>query len=167
MRLNLTYYFLLLTFSINAQSIKLNFEPKGQIVEFHFNNLTIYTDTTSLFAIYDQKGTMKDYDLRVGNFVREQIIETNSDTVRFSGHFIPFNDGIDNKEWYVEWVILHLMKANRLKIFDKHGELVETILTKEKGTKKKGLVRRYFINEKTKEKLFSEVLYIKIVTPRF
>ena len=167
-KLNLTYCFLLLTFSINAQPIKLNFEPKGQIVEFYFDSLTIYTDTSSLFAIYDQNN-MKDYDLRVKNFVRKQIATTNFDTVKFFGNFIPFNDSIDNQSqnWYVQWAILHLMKANRLRILDKHGNLVEIILTKKVGTKRKGIVRRAFINKKTKEELFSQGLFVRTVNPRF
>ena len=127
----------------NAQTIKLDFEPKGQIIKFYFNSLTIYTDTTSLFFVYKENGTLKDYDLRVKNLVKQQFLNNNTDTAFFSGDFIPFNDSIDNKyqkDWYVEWAILHLTMANRLKIYDKHGQLVEKIVTKKIGTKKKGHV---------------------------
>jgi hypothetical protein len=154
----------------NAQTIKLGFEPKGQIIKFHFDSLNIYTDTTSLFFVYKENGTLKDYDLRVKNLVKKQFLNNNNDTVLFSGDFIPFNDSIDNKyqkDWYVEWAILHLTRANRLRIYDKHGQLVEAIVTKKIGTKKKGYVRRAFINKKTQEELFSELLYMRIITPSF
>jgi hypothetical protein len=155
---------------VNAQTIKLTFEPKGKIVKFYFDSLTIYTDTTSLFQIYNEKGTLKDYDLRVKNLVIKQFTINNADTVFFSSHFIPFNDSIDNKyqkDWYVEWAILHLTRANRLKIYDRHGQLVENILTKKIGTKKKGYVRRAYINKETKEELFKELLYMRKVNPSF
>ncbi len=49
----------------NAQTIKLDFEPKGQIIKLYFDSLTIYTDTTSLFFVYRENGNLLDYDLRV------------------------------------------------------------------------------------------------------
>ena len=102
--------------------------------------------------------------------VKNQFRNNNTDTAFFSGDFIPFNDSIDNKyqnDWYAEWAILNLTRANRLKIYDKHGQLVETIVTKKIGTKKKGYVRRAFINKNTKEELFSELLYMQTITPAF
>ncbi len=102
--------------------------------------------------------------------VNKQFRDNNLDTAFFSGNFIPFNDSIDNKyqkDWYVEWAILHLARANKLKIYDKHGHLVEKIITKKIGTKKKGYVRRAFINKNTKEELFSDLLYIRTGTPSF
>ena len=166
----LTILFTIWTSISNAQTIKLDFEPKGQIIKFHFDSLTIYTDTTSLFFVYKENGTMKDYDLRVKNLVKKQFSNNNTDTAFFSGDFIPFNDSIDNKnqkDWSVEWAILNLTRANRLKIYDKHGQLVETIVPKKIGTKKKGYVRRAFINKNTKEELFSELLYMRTITPSF
>ena len=88
----------------------------------------------------------------------------------FSGNFIPFTDSIDNKcqkDWCVEWAILKLAKANKLKIYDKHRQLVEKIITKKIGTKKKSYIRSAFINKNTKEELFSDLLYMRTVTPSF
>ena len=167
-----TYLILLLAFSTNAQTIKLDFEPQGKIIKFQFDSLTIYTDTTSLFYVYTHYGTigLEAYNLRVKNLIARQFKENKTDTAFFSGDFIPFNDSIDNKyqkDWYVEWAILHLTREKKLKIFDKHGHLVKTIVTKKIGTKKKGYVRRAFINKDKKEELFSELLYMRIINPSF
>jgi hypothetical protein len=88
-----------------------------------------------LFFVYKENGNLKDYDLRVKNLLNKQFRDNNLNTAFFSGNFIPFNDSIDNKyqkDWYVEWAILHLVRANKLKIYDKHGQLVEKIITKKK-----------------------------------
>lgn len=161
---------MLLTFSINAQTIKLDYEPRGQIVKFYFDSLTIYTDTTSLFAVYANEGDLKDYDLRVKNFVLRHIKEASSDTVIFSGSFIPFNDSIVKKhqeDWYVEWALLHLTKEKKIKIYDKHGQLVKTIVTKRNGKKKNNYVKRSYINKATNEELLRETLFIRIIDPAF
>lgn len=161
---------MLLNFLVSAQSTTLDFEPHGQIVKFHFDSLTIYSDTTSLFSVYDKEGVLKDYDLKVKNFVRKQVAQTSSDTIIFTGKFIPFNDGIAEvylKEWDVEWAILHLTKEKKLKIYDKHGKLVKIIITKKIGKKKKNYVERSYINKTTNEELFNEVLFIRIIEPSF
>lgn len=163
-----TYLVLLLSFVTKAQTIKLDYEPKGQIIKFYFDSLTIYTDTTSLFSIFADEGNLKDYDLRVKNFVLKQIKESKNDTVTFSGNYIPFNDGIENKEeWYVDWVILHLTKEKKVKIYDKHGQLVKILVTKKVGKKKKNYVARLYINKATNEELFRETLFRQIVDPLF
>jgi hypothetical protein len=161
---------LLLNFLTDAQTIKLNFEPQGKIVKFYFDSLTIYTDTTSLFSVYTNEGTLKDYDLRVKKLVNSKFSKSPADTVIFSGNFIPFNDSIENKyqtDWYVEWAILHLTKVKKLKIYDKHGHLVTTIVTKKVGKKKENFVKRSYINKETNEELLSETLFIRTITPRF
>ena len=170
MRIYVTYYFLLLTFTINAQTIKLAYEPRGQIVKFYFDSLTIYTDTTSLFAVYTNDGDLKDYNLRVKNFVLRQMKEANNDTVTFSGNFIPFNDSIVKKyqeDWYVEWAILNLTKNKKLKIYDKHEQIVKRIVKKKIGRKKNNYVKRSYINKATNEELLKETLYIRIFDPAF
>jgi hypothetical protein len=60
----------------NAQTIKLDFEPKGEIIKFYVDSLTIYTDTTSLFFVYKENGTLNDYNFRVNNFVKKQFKTT-------------------------------------------------------------------------------------------
>jgi hypothetical protein len=167
------YTILLLLFSYAAwgQIIKLDFEPKRQVVRFYFDSLTIYTDTTSLFAVYEHDAKGFDaYDLRVKNLILQRFKESKTDTVTFSGDFIPFNDSIDNKyqnNWYVEWAILHLTKEKKLKIFDKHAQLVKIIVIKKIGSKKKGHIRRAFTNKVTKEELFDETLFMRIDEPSF
>lgn len=168
----LTYCFLLLTISVNAQTIKLDFEPKGQVVKFYFDSLTIYTDTTSLFNVYSKYETkgLEAYDQRVKNLVLRQFKDSKKDTVFFTGNNIPFNDGIANKyeeDWYVEWAILHLTIEKNILIFDKHGQRVKAIKTKKIGTKKKNYIRRAYINKDNGEELFSETLFASGYTPAF
>jgi hypothetical protein len=132
--------------------------------------LTIYTDTTSLFRVYDKDGDLKDYDLRVKNLVRKKINNVKSDTVTFHGDFIPFDDRNnkkDQKDWYVEWAILQLTKQKKLKIYDRHGNLVSKIVTKKVGKKKENHVKRSYINKETTEELFSETIFIRIINPRW
>lgn len=47
----LLIFFLLITISSFGQKIKLDYQPHGQIIKFDFNNLTVITDTTSLFSV--------------------------------------------------------------------------------------------------------------------
>lgn len=162
--------FLTLTVSVNAQTIKLDFEPKGQVIKFYFDSLIIYTDTASLFSVYAKEGGLKDYDLRVKNFVLGKSGLNKNDTIIFSGNFIPFNDGIENRyqeDWYVEWAILHLTKEKKVKIYDKHGQLVKMIVMKKVGKKRTNFVKRSYINKATQEELLKEVLFMRIVDPVF
>lgn len=170
MKLLQTYLFLLFSISVGAQKIKLAYEPQGQVIKFYFDSLTIYTDTTSLFYVYDKDGDLKDYDLRVKQFVRKRVNEAKPDTVLFSGGFIPFSDNINNKlqkDWYVEWAILELTKEGKLKMYDKHGQLVTTIVTKKVGKKKTNFIKRSYINKATDEELLAETLFKRTITPKF
>ncbi len=165
-----TYLFLFFTVATNAQKIELTYEPTGQIIKFYFDSLTIYTDTTALFSVYDKDGDLKDYVLRVKNLVRKKLNEAKSDTAKFSGDFIPFNDSTEkkyHKNWYVEWAILELTKEMKLKMYDKYGYLVTTIVTKKIGKKKNNFVKRSYINKDSNEELLSETLFIKTITPKF
>src|ERR1041385_206950 len=155
------YFFtLLMALSASAKKIKLNYEPKGKIIRFYFDSLTIYTDSTSLLALYNRDGTLKDYDLRVTSLVKKEFSNCLCDTITFSGNYIPFNDGTANKyqeDWYVEWAILHLTKQRKLKMYDKHGQLINTIVTKKVGKKRDNFVKRSYINKATNEELLKEV----------
>jgi len=163
--ISLGIFFSTVAIPLTAQTIKLDFEPCGQIVKFHFDSLTIYTDTTSLFAVYDQKGS-PNYTLMVKDFVRKQIAEVNSDTVTFFGNYIPFNDN-NGKEWYVKWAFRHLFNENKLKMYDKHGQLVTIIVTKEIRKRKQSFVTRLYINKETNEVLFREAINVRLVNHRF
>ena len=89
----------------------------------------------------------------------------------FSGSFVPFNDSIDDKykrdSWYVDWAIIHLTANGKLKIVDKHGDQVKIIIVRKIGTKKKGHIRKAYINKDNKEELFYETLYHTIYEPSF
>ena len=172
MKTLLKYFLTALTISTNAQTIHLHYKPKGQIVKIYFDSLTIYTDTTSLFNLYNQEDNekLKSYDLRVKNLVCRQLKENKTDTATFSGHFIPFNDEINNeyqKTWYVEWAVVYLTNQSKLKLVDKHGHNVKTIRVKKFGSKKRGHIRRAYLNKKTKEELFYQTLFHRIDEPIF
>ena len=154
--------------STNAQTIKLDYEPKGKIIQFYFDSLNIYTDTNSLFRVYDKDRS--DYDLRVKNLVRRKINNEKSDTVSFDGDFIPFDDGIDKKhqkDWFVEGAIIELIRDKKLKMYDKQGKHVATIVMKRIGKKKDNYIKRSYINKETKEELLSETIFIRIFHPRW
>ncbi|ASS47178.1 MAG: hypothetical protein A3D31_15120 [Candidatus Fluviicola riflensis] len=162
---------LLLHFTTDAKTLKLDFEPQGRTIKICFDSLTIYTDTTALFSVYEKFGTIKDYNSRLMTFVRSQLKKSDNDTLTFSGKFIPFNDGIQTKtqeDWYVEWAILHLIKTKKLKMYDKHGRQVKAIRSKRVGKKKNHFVKRSFMNKATGEELFKEILFARIIaTPDF
>jgi len=162
--------FILITFAANARKIHLRYEPKGQIVKFCFEGLTIYTDTITLFAVYDQFGNKTPYDQRVKNFVRKSIKEIKNDTVNFTGEFIPFNDGIDNgyqNTWFIEWPLLHLLQEAKLVVYDTHNNIVKTIITRKIGKKRKHFVKRSYINKATGEEIMKQVLFFRTITPSF
>jgi hypothetical protein len=167
-----TFCFLFAALLTNAQTITLDFEPSKPVIRFYFDSLTIYSDSSSVFYVYKHFGTkgFEDYDQRVKSFVLRQFNEIKTDTISFSGDLIPFNDGIDNENqtaWAVGWAIEHLTRKNLLKMYDKHGQLVRTIETKKIGTKKKGYVRRAFINKDTNEELFHELLFLRTIHQRY
>jgi len=164
--------FLLLTFYLKAQTINLDYAPKGKIIKFYFDSLNIYTDTTSFFYIYahEERRGYKAYDRRIKNVVLQQFKISKNDTATFSGDLIPFNDSINNayeKGWYVDWAILNFTREDKLKIYDKHGQLVKTIITKKIGTKRNGRVRRAYINKDTKEELFSSLWFFRTYMSSF
>jgi hypothetical protein len=172
LRILVTFCFLFAALLINAQTITLDFEPSKPVIRFYFDSLTIYSDSSSVFYVYKHFGTkgFEEYDQRVKNFILHQFDQIKGDTISFSGNLIPFNDGRDNKTkkvWSVDWAIRHLTRQNLLKMFDKHGQLVRTIKTKKIGTKKKGRVRRAFINKDTGEELFSELLFLRRTHGRY
>lgn len=162
--------FLFAATTTDAKTIKLDYEPKGQIVRIQFDSLTIYTDTTSLFNLYRKDGSFNEYDQRVRNLVLRQFAVNGSDTAAFSGEFFPFNDSINNetiKSWYVPWAVINLTRENMAVILDKHGIRVTKVVTKKVGTKRKGAVSRAYINKSTREVLFYEFIFREILQPRW
>ena len=167
MKTILIFSLLLFSFLANAKKYKLNYEPSGIIIKFQFDSMVIYTDTASLISLYDEK---KAYDLRVINYIRKSIRNTKNDTVLFVGENIPFKDSINNKyekDWYIEWAILHLIKNKKIKLIDKYNQQVNVIKTKRIGSRKKGYIKRSYINKATGDELFKETLFVVIVNPSF
>jgi hypothetical protein len=166
----LIFCLILLANTTSAKKIKLRFEPQGKIIQFNYDSLIIFTDTTSLFEVYRKEGTLKDYDSRVFSFVRGAVENSKSDTVVFNGEFIPFNDDNENdnqKDWYIKWAILHLIDHKRVVIYDKYKNQVRTILTKRVGKKKDDFVKRSYINKYTKEEIIFSTIFIRTVNPSF
>ena len=63
--------FIIISLTVNAKRINLNYEPSGQIIVIHYDSLTIITDSTSLFSIYidtDPKST----SMRLKNLIRRE-----------------------------------------------------------------------------------------------
>lgn len=151
------------------QSIKLNYEPSGQIIKLCFDSLTVYTDTTSLFEIFRNDTSPEGaYDARVKELIREQFNEGNSDTAYFSGTWFEFEDSDPKTSgWYVLPDVVRLTERNKLKIIDKNSETISRIITKKVGNKKKGYVFQDYLNKDTKEILFSRTIYSVSITPRF
>lgn len=173
LKILITCCVLLIPFCVKSQTINLDFEPQGKVIEFHFDSLIIYTDTNSLFKVYscDNKNSNQVLSLRVRKLILKEIQNSNNDTLVFTGNSIPFNDNIeDEKNWDLNWAFIHLIKNKKIKIFDKQGNQVRKIITRKVGTKKDGPVRRLYISKETNEILFYEMLYRKIrqtITPRF
>ena len=157
----------MLPYTTSAKKYKLNYQPHGMIVKFQFDSMIIYTDTTSLLSLYNEK---EDYALRVINYIRKSIRNTKNDTITFVGEYLPFEDGIDNKysnDWYIEWALLQLIKKKKIQLINKYGAKVKVIKTKRIGKKKTNYIKRSYINKETNEELFKETLFARLVTPSF
>jgi hypothetical protein len=151
----------LLAFSANAQKIELSYEPKGQIIKFYYHNVTIYTDTSALFSFYPgtDKKDKSHYDARVKERVMQQFAYNKSDTVIFAGAIAIYSGHV--ADWDTEYPILELIKLNKAKVIDKHRQSVQVIISQKTGTRRGGLVKRSFINERTGEELWRKTLYDK------
>ena len=152
-------------FLIKAQTCKLDYEPKGKIIKFVYDSITVYTDTNSIFNISFNYYFNKDirYDKKVKNFVYHKVMESKSDTITFIGENIVFNPTIKDiyqASWYTGWAILDLTKENRVKVFDKHNKQVKVISIKKSGSEKstKDIKSEYY-NKENNELLFKHIIY--------
>jgi len=170
MKTLLLFFAILLSLTMNAKRINLNYEPSGQIIVIHYDSLTIITDSAALFSIYkdtDPKST----SVRLRNLIRREARKNPGDTLVFSEEFIPFNDSIDNTnltDWYVEWAVIELTNKGKLKLYDKHGALVEKIKIGRKITEKSAYgwhQKKPYINRETKEVLFYVTIGVSIYEP--
>jgi hypothetical protein len=182
-------FFASLAFSLSARTIKLHYEPHGKIIKFCFRGITVYTDSSSLFYMYDHDpdrsvdkpylpaNRFKVFDDRVRNLLRRNCSISGSDTASFSDGLVPFNDGIgdycvdteydDLKYWYTDGPMLELTKAGRVKIIDSHGNHVKVVDTKRYGSRRQNHIWLAYRNKATKEELLFETLFIRLINPRF
>ncbi len=162
----------LLSLTVNAKRINLNYEPSGQIIVIHYDSLTIITDSTALFSIYKDTNP-KSTSIRLKNLIRREAKKSNGDTLVFSGKSIPFNDSIDNPvltDWYVKWAIIELTNERKLKLYNKQGALVEKIKLGRKITEESAYrwrQKKPYINRETKEVLFYVIIKAVIYEPVF
>lgn len=156
MKKYLVLLLLVITLSTSAQTIRLDYIPHGLILKFEFNNLTLYSDTSSLFSFYNDPSDndIIRYEQRIRDLINRSTV---NDTAKFIGSFIPFNDSLQDPEeipWRV-WLDLRVLTlTNKIVIIDSHGDRVNKIKIRRKGTIRKCYVRKVFINAKTKEELF-------------
>jgi hypothetical protein len=162
-------------FRSKAQSLKLNFEPREHIIVFHFDSLTVYTDTTSLYYIYSQYGkkkfqtykkeeTFEIYYSRVKNLIDKKFSNSKNDTAVFDEEdFSRFDDSLSDVytsiynnqiSWDFYWAVVELAKEKKLKIVDRRGNLVKVVTTKKVGTKKGGVIEKRYLNKDSGEVLF-------------
>ncbi len=169
MKTILTLLLVLFTVQLQAKSIKLNYEPKGQIIVFKYDSLLFYTDRNSLNYILN-KYQSDTYGNNIKSIVKERFILSGTDSITISGDFIVFNDSI--KANYQGWDITHtlilLTEMNRLKIINQEGSLVSKVKGNkksytQKNPKKIGPNRSVwivYIDKKTKRELLCELQLI-------
>ncbi|PKP17660.1 MAG: hypothetical protein CVU05_15115 [Bacteroidetes bacterium HGW-Bacteroidetes-21] len=154
---NLLFCFLLFTtFISNAQTIKLNYIPKGQIIKFTLNNITIITDTTALFSVTDYRPYVTD-----SNYLqRIRILLTSkkeNDTIEISNPFVSFNDSINipNETYWRIWLSIRILtKENKVVIINSNGNIIRKIKLINEGDKNNCFACKVFIDKMTNEKLF-------------
>ena len=143
-----------------GQTVKLDYEPTGHIVKFHFNGLIIYTDTTSIFSIKEYDYSFNDslYIQRIRNMICDSLI---NDTAVFTNHFIFFSDTVDpninildENVWRVWCTISQLTAENKVVIFDSNGKRVDKVKIKVTKRRRGRWTIKTFFNKETKEELF-------------
>jgi hypothetical protein len=164
---------LIFTTQAQGQTLKLNYVPSGQVIQFNFDSLTIYTDTSGVFSVVDKYDDLE-YVTRVRSLIMRKIKGINSDTITFSGHFIPFNDSVSNKnkDWYLNSIIIQLVDSKKLVIIDEFNNEVTRIKKKKIKWKRDGYgmvegTKISYINKETGEELFSRLLKGVISDPPF
>jgi|ERR1043165_5117898 hypothetical protein len=155
-----------------GQIVTLHYEPKGLIVQINIDSLKLYTDTSSVFLVYrkDNDTSYKEYNARIKNLILKQQAQCRCDTVVFGYPLVPFNDGVKNeyeKDWYIPWLLERLIKERSLLVIDGHHGRENTLTTKRYGSRRIDYVARIYLTQKTKEEVYRDVLFIRLITPRF
>ena len=159
----LLIFFLLITISSFGQKIKLDYQPHGQIMKFEFNNLTVITDTTSLFSVtnYNNIIDKKIYLKKIRYLIKS---ENANDTIKFTKTFVPFKDSLrmkydvfENERWRV-WNSLRILTfENKVLIIDQNGNKVKRIkiVTNRRFRSLKCSKQKVFVDIDTKKELFT------------
>ena len=149
---------LLLLYALSfGQNIKLDYEPKGGVIKFFFNNLICYTDTSALFARHQSDTTLweteKTLYREIDSIIRKHLM--NNDTVVFTENFIDLSPDKRDSDWWRVWDDIRILTiTNKVLLFDSHGNRVQKVQIRQKGRIRKCGGGRYFISKETKEVLF-------------
>lgn len=159
----LLIFFLLITISSFGQKIKLDYQPHGKIIKFDFNNLTVITDTTSLFSVtnYNHIIDTKIYIKKIRHLIKSSNA---NDTIKFNDSFVPFkdslplkNDVFENERWRVWYSLRILTLENKVLIIDQNGNKVKRIKieTNRRYKSLKCSKQKVFVDIDTKKELFA------------
>ena len=160
-------------FRLQAQTYKLTYEPKGKIVEFYWEGVSFFTDYESiklcLMNIYNDSNSGA-YMTRKNYFFYQ--FKNNIDTIIITKHVAQFKStlispnawDIRTENFYLNELVINLLKINKLNIIDEYGNVVHNIYTKKRGSKRKDNLYNQYYNKETKEILITVILdYIKEV----
>lgn len=155
----LIFGLILLTLSVRGQRLIVKYEPSGQIIKFTCDNMTIYTDTVSFFALILNNSDELIYNKEaLKRFFLRKKKESLSDTIVIIGHEILDTSDNCHHIFFSELYASILLERNKAKIFDRNGEEVNKIIER----KRFGIYlflpyikRKMYIDKKTKEELFT------------
>lgn len=121
----------------DAQTIKLNYKPKGVFIHFHLDGSDFYTDTTALMSIYNEKKSAhKAYTSAVKAHIRKAVANTGSDTISFPGEFALFAEThVPNTSdrWHLRYAVIELIEKRKVIIRDNSGHDVPKLMKAVKG----------------------------------
>lgn len=149
----------------DSQTIKLNFVPNSGVVELLYNDLSIYTDSNSIFSVFQENKSSKGQKLKNDEFsrmLRNEFILNSSDSALISMDKLGINTVFKSSkevENYILWIVLELVEKKRLKIYNSRKTLVPTLYSRKIGSPEEGLVRLVYFDKITDEELFSRLIY--------
>ena len=155
------------------KKIKLAYEPSGVIVRFEFNNIIVFSDTTSILTEH----TFDSLHLaRTRYLIQHKVYKSKKDTIFFdkdiryagiNGYVIHYVDSVDEIQsmhisvkwlfWEIEEQIALLTDQDRTQILNKSGQPVRMIKTKKFRYGIKG-VKGAYMDKETQQRLFVKVV---------
>jgi hypothetical protein len=172
---------LLFSFQAHSQNIRLNYQPHGRIIKFCTGGLTVITDSRSaLSQLYkiknkrkvtnpDEKIYSNEEFERIKNLLSSKPNHAKDDTLKLSGGYAFFGDGISKpnqkKVWYTDYLVWRVIEKNKALLYDKQGKRVKRISTKKRNQMGRGKqtgellsVVKDYINVETNEVLFTKLI---------